>query len=318
MGPKGLKRFGLEAVFFCIVIPLFVLFAVVYAAIGIFLLICAPFARAIAGRWVKFFTEPWSCIASVGGVIKKHLVYIYKCDYVPWRDKRRAKQAEEAARKQAHAEPQVSIPRAAQTPRPSPRYDRAYYDSVDTVDVITALQLMYHMGVTVYVFVHFLITLIGTISVWGAGHVLNKPEMPETIAPAPTVTFQPQVADKQEADYGPWLDAGEVFDERRETDFLNIALISDTGSVKYSRRLMGSPKGFEPTSGNDKVIRHEKTGSGQVKFKDERQNSFTVNPKQAFLFEGYKSRVFMFSPEGKLLMIATKNFKTTELKGDGS
>jgi hypothetical protein len=185
---------------------------------------------------------------------------------------------------------------------------------IEPIDVWMTFYLLYHAVVLSALVVNIVVSMFWVISVWGIQRYYGVAEIQTAPKPAVTVAFQPQVVDKQETDFGPWQDGGETFEKRGQPTFLNLALLSDTGTMKYSRRFVGTRDSFAIDITSDRVVNPHLTSTGQIAFHDDRGNAFTLNPWQAFLIEGYKTKAFMFDHAGRLMSVPMTTFHTTEVK----
>ncbi|MEA3249949.1 MAG: hypothetical protein U9Q03_06395 [Patescibacteria group bacterium] len=328
MGHK-MKRFGLETVFFTVALPLAAVFTVVALVPGLLMLLVDAFRRNPAKR-----LEVWKTIGSLWTVIGKHLKYLWKLDFLPWRrrmkdrraevkrdrSERRADALDERKRKKrerqegqrhlqelkAHRRLMRSRDRASRT-----RRDLSNYDDVD---VVLAFQLMLNMLPLVIWVPHLVFCLIGTIvsfTIWTYHDVAQPREEP---LPEITIEYEPQIADRQEADFGPWYRRATVIRRVNDPDFRNIVLMSDTGRLQYSRRFRGAPDGFRNRT-SDRVIGARVTDSGQIVFRDPHRNRFRINPGQVFMFENYGSFAFRFTEDGRLQNVPLDEFRTEEIEG---
>ncbi len=186
------------------------------------------------------------------------------------------------------------------------------FSDFEYVDAATLFALLpYVIGYSAII-VHCVLTTIVVISGYGVyKHYQVTATLPSTPQQQTIVKYQPQIADQQELDFGPWFDRGQVMDRVNNTDFKNIALLSDTGSVKYSQTKVIIDQGFVLTPFHERIVNPRSANNpGQISFEDQVGQNFTVNKNQAFMFEGYASKVFMFDANGKLMTIAQSDVKT--------
>jgi hypothetical protein len=181
------------------------------------------------------------------------------------------------------------------------------YTSDTDLDYVDEFQFFALLPVAIgygFLLVHCIIAIVTVISLYGV-YERHGVATPRTTPEVETVVaYVPQVADQQEMDFGPWLDRGQVTDRINDQNFLNIALLSDTGSVKYSQTKVSSGDGFSFTPFHERVVNPHTLPNGQVEFSDQHGKHFVVNKKQAFMFEGYATKAFMFDQDGKLTTVA--------------
>jgi hypothetical protein len=171
---------------------------------------------------------------------------------------------------------------------------------------------------SVAMIMNFIYSWILVLSVWGIRHYYLEAPVAPTTPPKPPAAevYQPQVADKQENDLGPWLNSGEVMDERVKPTFLNLALISDTGTIKYSKRYGSETDGSFFVPYMSEHIADARVDGTQVTFHDDRHNKIRINFMQVFLFENDAVRAYQFSNLGSapITLLSTRDFKPQVMK----
>jgi hypothetical protein len=287
-GSSKLKSFFKELGFF-----LAVVLAVVLTVVDIFLGL-ARYAFKRASGHSNF--NPWEQTCNFWIMVGRHLRYLFRMLSSDFRAQVRAQR--------------VAMHRAASAFHGSmagAKAELADFDYVDAVVFFAYLPSLLGYG---FLLVHAVIATITMISVYGV-YVRHDVAKPRTTPEAEVVVpYVPQVADQQEQNFKPWFDRGQVFDRVNHPDFLNIALISDTGSVKYSQTKVADPAGFVPTSFHERVVNPRVTETGQITFHDQSGRNYVVNKGQGFMFEGYASKMFMFDANGKLTTITQSDVKT--------
>jgi hypothetical protein len=117
------------------------------------------------------------------------------------------------------------------------------------------------------------------------------------------IVYQPQTADKQDADFGPWRGEGEVFKELHTSTFRNILMLNELGEVKASPDKVGTLDGFQLLGFSDRIVNPRVSRDGRIDFHDPHQQSFSVNPDEVFMFEGYDSQAFYLNARAQLYAI---------------
>lgn len=232
--------------------------------------------------------NPWQQTMNVWRMIGKHIVYLFKMFNSGFREEMRSK------RKAMHAR--------ARLVRDSVR--GSVGEDFDYVDAVAFFTLVPYMVVSA---VFLWQAIVAAVIVFSGYHVYKQvqttPTLHKTPQPVTKVEYQPQVADQQETDFGPWLNRGQVFDKVNKPDFKNLVMISDTGSLTYSEKTV-SEAGFQQLDFNERVVNPRVLKpSGQIAFTDQLGQGYAINPGQAFLFAGYQSKMFMFNAQGQLLAI---------------
>jgi len=294
-----LGRLGLEALFFGIGIPGALIYTGAGVAWGTITLLLRPVTSP------AFAYGPWKDMASLLRLMWRHIRYIYRFDFLPWRKKRRA-----AAEKRERAKARLETLRC-QRMRHEQMRALVLSSDCDSIDIMMFGALAFQFLPFVLVIPQLIISTIGFISVWSymphyQSVVVHAPPLP-----LPQVVYQMQPADEQEADYGPWLNRAQVIDIVKTSSYLKIALLSDTGSVKYSQHKTGLLDGFVNVS-TEKVANIRRNPDGQIAFNDERNNAFAVNPNQVFLLEGDTSFAYVFMPDAQLKAIPFRKLQTKE------
>lgn len=294
---------GRELLFYCIVCPIFIIYVAIQATVGVILLIPTIIATiAKSWKWKARLKNPWYDIATMAARMWLHVRCTYHQEYLPW------KEARAAAKAKREPKPKTKWVRPPTIIYPSGSPIASY----DGEDVAILIWLMINSLFSVAMIMNFIYSWILVLSVWGIQHYYTEAPVISTTPPKPPATevYQQKVADRQEADFGPWMNSGEVIDEKHWVTFLNLALISDTGTIKYSRKYGASVDGFVPYTSEHIVDAH--ISGTQVMFHDERHNKLRVNVGQVFLFENDNVRAYQFSAKGELL--STRNFKPQVMK----
>lgn len=284
-----LRRIGLELLFVGVALPL----SVVFMIIG---LLWGTFTAALYSNRLKA-RAPWREVASVASLLRKHFRYLYLGYYLPWRTNRNLRAQQESMKKNPRREEWV---KTISTPA---------FDAIDAeVFFLLVLQCLPY----IVLLPHAIIATVALVSVWGIKVHYGVAELPTGHVPEVRVVYEPQIADRQEADFGPWLSRGEVLERSTQNTFLNIALLSDIGTVRYSQNKVALSAGFE-TRVSEKIVNPRVEGR-QVHFHDQHDNVFVLNLGQAFLIEGYKSYAFMFDNDGQLTAVPLNQLKTQEVR----
>lgn len=237
--------------------------------------------------------QPWLTVKEVWRQILRHLSYLLRLVLSP------------AYRKTVKASKQKII-------KSHERLKNAI-DEVEFTDVAIFFAYLPHiLGVTAFV-VHSVIAVAIVISLSGVYYTskvtpLNQPYV------EPRVEYQPQDVDIQERDYGPWFNRSEVLDRVNNSDFKNIVLLSDTGLIKYSKNKVAVRNGFAVIVAHERIINPQLTANGQITFRDQENNRFSLNPGQAFMFENYIDKVYMFDDKGQIMANDLKNLQIMEVK----
>ncbi|MDB5194183.1 MAG: hypothetical protein JWN50_197 [Parcubacteria group bacterium] len=191
---------------------------------------------------------------------------------------------------------------------------RGFKDAVGELDYIDAgvLFVLLYDGI----FIGWMVWLValgfaGMIGSWGYRHYYTVAVPTHAPEVQTKIVYQPQVADQQEADFGPWSKAGEVSERVSDPNFKNTAIFSDVGSAKYSQIHVADRAKFAPLD-NSELILNPRTEGSQIFFDDQHGNHFRVNPYQAFMFESDDYRVFMFDEKANILAVKTTNLKRNE------
>ncbi len=284
-----------ELFFFTVVLPLTVVISAVEIAVGLLSLLTVPFVGARAYR-------PWQRLRALWALVWRHLRYVFSYAFVP-----QVRGDLEAAQRAAKDKIDALKERVPEIPD----LPALQADAIDLEVLLITLVAMLPAAV---VGTHVLIAVVVVLSTWTVARTTyGVAELPAEPTTPVEVAYEPQIADKQEADYGPWFQRGEVFSEVAEPDFLNLALLSDDGSAQYSQRVVGLPDGFEARAVHDRVRHAKLEATGQVVFRDPHNNRFAVNPGQVFLFENYKSEAFTFDDAGKLQAIGAAELRIEEI-----
>lgn len=240
-----------------------------------------------------FTTEVWR-------MIWKHLRYLYRCIFKP---------TAVAAAKEAREKGRGYKEKAFDA------FGRVTNNFDDVMSAYAFFTMLPHF-VTGSLFVANLLIAIAlsvtTVTVVKREAVVERPT--EVIKVEPTQIFVPQIADKQDLDFGPWVDRSRVLKEVSNYDFRFIAFLSNTGQIQYSEKKVGSAVGFMPTPFHERVNSVHKIKNSQIGFKDQFGNSFAVNPFQVFIFEGYASKAFLFSVNGELFTLPQNELEVSEEK----
>ena len=290
---SSMQLFRAEAIFFLFIIPVTILMSGIETIVGIPALVTLPWRREKA-------LVPWRRIRQSWTLILRHMKYItfYTCSS---KYRKMVNDRKEAVRKQLEKMYKMRVPSIS-----------LELPEVDFVNVGMVLALMPQIFSLTTILGNAAVAVFWMIATWGVWHYVDTPVAITEPPPEVKVVYEPQIADQQEADYGPWFNKGEVFKQTREPDFLNLVLLSDTGSAKYSQMFRGDLAGFTPQS-SEKIIAARLTESGQITFKDQHGNSFTINPDQVFLIENYKSFAFVFDSEGNLHLSPLTDLTVKEL-----
>ena len=296
------RLFGTELIFFGIMVPGTVLLTVVGSVVGV---ISYP-SRIWRGD--RAYSAWWQ-IAGMWRLVFRHIRFIFKWAFVPAFRREVDRQRETVRHKITQMKERARAARtglAARRPRFDFDLDFEYIDG----EVLLALlpQFLYLAVLTP----HMVIVLIGTtvslctIQFYGVSEPRTEPVVEVE------VEYEPQIADQQEADYGPWFNRGQVFDKVNDPNFTNIALLSDVGSAQYSQAHAGDLSSFTPRN-SERVVNAQLTETGQINFKDQHRNQHTVNPGQVFLFENYKAFAFVFDEQGNLMATKASELNTVEV-----
>ncbi len=291
------KRLMLEALFFGVFVPLAIVYAAAGSVWGIVTVAARPF-----GASPQFAYGPWKDIGSILALLWKHVRFIYRLEFLPWRKKR-------LEEKRVRAMEQLAALRYESSRRAQVRALISSSDC-DSVDAEMFWLLVIQFLPYAIFIPQLVVSTIGFISVWSfmphySGVVVYAPAVP-----APTVVYEPQPADVQEADFGPWLNRGQVIDIVKAPTYRKIAFLSDTGSAKYSVRKTGRLDGF--SAARTEKITSVRLINGQIAFEDERHNRFAVNPGQVFLLSGDTASAYVFTSDAQLQIIDYKKLQTEE------
>jgi len=302
------KLIGRELLFYCIVCPIFIAYVAIQAVIGITLLIPVIIAT-MTKNWklMARFKHPWREIAMMALRMWLHIRCTYYQEYLPWKETRKANAK---AKGMAFFEGVQKIKSEWKAP--------SWFD-YDGEDVAVLILFMFQSLFSLAIFADFVYSAILVLSVYGIRHYYTEAHVTSATPPEPpkAEVYQQQVADKQETDFGPWSSSAEVMDERNKASFLNLALISDTGTIKYSKRyaegLGGHGNAFVPYVSEH--IADAQVDGVQVIFHDDRHNKLRINFGQVFLFESDAVRAYQFSNLGSrpITLLSTRNFKPQEI-----
>jgi hypothetical protein len=269
------KKLLREFLFFLTVI-LAVILTVVDAFFGI--------VRYLYGRIIKHRPNfnPWEQTANVWRMIWKHILYLFKMLGPEFREQMKTQR--------------IAMHNAVRTTRDSVR--GTVGDDFDYVDAA------YFFAMLPYLIVNSIFltqAAVATFIVFSTLGVIHYHQNTASFPAHPQA--ETHVADQQEADFGPWHNRGEVIDQVTDPKFKNIAFISDTGAVRYSVAKVASLTGFAQLDFNERVVNPQVLPNGQIHFLDQLGNEYSINAFQAFLFEGYMSKMFIFDASGKLFGI---------------
>ncbi len=287
------KKLAMEIGFF-----LGVIVAVVLTAIDIVLGLFRYAWGRVVQRRPNF--NPWENVCNIWRLIGRHIAYLFKVVLVP-------------SFRATVAENRAAMHRQVNNIRLQVGGAKAALSDFDYVDVETALVFMWALFYGVFVSIITINALVATVTVVSLIGVYHMYELPKPAAapqPDAKVVFQPQVADQQETDFGPWNDRGTVIAKVNDPGFRNIAMLSDTGSVKYSAEKTADASVFTPLAFTERVVNPHPNDSGQMVFDSQTGKRFVVNKGQAFLFEGYNPKVFLFLPDGRLAAVDSSKMKT--------
>jgi len=290
------KTIGRELLFYGVVCPIFIGYVAIQSAIGIILLIPVIIATATKSwKWMVRLKNPWHDIAVMATRMWLHIRCTYYQEFVPWNEARKAK----SARSEAPA-----------WVAPAREFQRRLSTDYNGEEIFILVIFMFQSLFSLAILADFIYSAILVLSVWGIRHYYTETPVISSTPPEPpkVEVYQQQVADKQESDFGPWSNSAEVMDERNKPSFLNLALISDTGIIKYSQRYASGTAGFTPYVSEHIADAH--ADGAQVTF-HERHNKLHINVGQVFLFENDAVRAYQFSNNGTLL--STSNFKPQEI-----
>lgn len=275
-----------------------VVIAIVLTAIDIVLgLFRYGWCRLVQGK-PNF--NPWDDLINTWIIIGRHISYLWKMVFVP-------------SFRQAVAANRVAMHRRVNNLRISFGDATATLSDFEYVDAEMAFVVIYgsiYAILGTIVAVHTLVALLTVASLYGVYHYVELPKPASIPQVERNITFEPQVADKQEADFGPWNDRGTVLDQVNNPSFYNIAMLSDTGSIKYSQSKVADESVFTPLAFTERVVNPHKNEHGQMEFEDQTGKKFVINKHQAFVFEGYSPKVFMFTANGKLAAVDSGKMKT--------
>jgi hypothetical protein len=277
MGKKLLLEFG-----FFLTVILAIILTVVDVFVGI--------VRYVVGRIFQGRPNfnPWAQTTNVWRMIWKHVAYLFKMLGPEFRTQMKTQRA--------------AMHNAVRAARNS--YRGTVGDDFDYVDAAFFFSILPSLIVNGVFLAQAAVAMAIVISSYGVYHYhQNIATIPSKPQVETKVEYQPQVADKQDADFGPWNNRGEVITHVSDLNFINLVAISDTGALRYSISKIVTAQGFVHTDFNERVINPQLLPNGQVQFKDQIGEEYKVNPNQAFLFEGYSSKLFMFDAGGKLMSI---------------
>lgn len=178
-------------------------------------------------------------------------------------------------------------------------------------DILAGMEFMAivpYLGFVTYIVV--MAVIVASLGVW---KYYPTPDPTPVAVLEKKIEFTPQEADVQDANYGPWFNRGEVLKKVNDPTFLNMVKVDSTGTIQYSKTVVPGTDGFTALNFHERVTNPLVTDSGQISFHDQERNTFTINPNQVFIFEGYKSKAFVFDKGGKLFGIDPKNLKITKI-----
>jgi hypothetical protein len=291
---SGVKKLLLEVGFL-----LGVLLAVILTAVDIILGI----GRYLIGRARgRSHFNPWKNIQALWRMIGLHLLYLFNLIRPSFRESLRRNR--ETMHRRA-----VTLRESFKRTGDIGVFRELEY--ADGVDVAMFFAIVPYGIIGSIILVQAVTATVTVISLYGVYKVYHPTATLRTAPEQQTVvTYQPQVADQQETDFGPtWLDRGSVFGKVNDPEFKSVALLSDTGSIKYSATKVVESAGFTPLAWSERVSNPSPTSTGQIHFSDQTGHEFTVNKEQAFMFEGYSSKMFMFDTNGKLMAVDPKAAK---------
>jgi hypothetical protein len=277
------KKLLLEIGFF-----LTVILAIILTAVDAFLgILRYAFGRIVKGR-PNF--NPWQQTMNVWRMIWKHVKYLFMMFGSEFRLKMKTQRA--------------AMHGAVRAARDSYRGGSTVGEDFDYVDAAYFFSILPVLIVDGIILAQALIATGIVIAGYGVYHYRqNIATIPSKPQVETKVEYQPQVADKQDADFGPWNNRGEVITHVSDPKFINLVAISDTGAMRYSISKIVTTQGFARADFNERVVNPQLLPSGQIQFKDQLGEQYKINPNQAFLFEGYSSKLFMFDASGKLMSI---------------
>lgn len=297
-----LRLLAFEAAFFGLILPATAVVTLVEAIVGTLGLATYPVRGSAA-------FAPWRRIKQMWGLLSRHVRYVTRYAFVP-KFRREVAQASASVREKiASLQLQERTRRVGEHARRVSENIAAPFAYVDK-DVLLALLPQLLPGAILLP--HFVVATLGLMLTWNAWTFYDVASPALAPPPQVIVEYQPQIADQQESDFGPWLTRGQVIEQVDAPSFKNLALIDSVGGIKYSAVHIGSTEGFAPRV-TEKIVSPRVNEDGSVTFRDQRGSELTVNPGQVFLFEGYKSFAFAFDPDGKVLAIRLPNLTTLEM-----
>jgi len=284
-----------ESVFFGLIIPFVVCWSVIELSVQLTVL------PSVFWRGRQAFT-PWFRLCELWGLVRRHWHFITRYFFVT-----RFRHSVQAGWQKTSARATELKSRIR-----LPDFSLAELNEEDVVNVSLFVSLLPSLITVSAFFVHCLVATFWLIATWNIHTYYSVEDQKPAVGTAPpVVVYQPQIADKQEADYGPWFKETEVAKEVRENPlFKNLVLLSDSGVVKYSQYFVGETFGFKIRN-TEKVIGSKIEANGQVRFKDQHGKIFVLNVEQAFMFENDSAWIYMFSPSGQLLAIKPADLQTS-------
>ena len=241
--------------------------------------------------------NPWQQICNLWIMIGRHIAYLFRLFNADFREQVRQQR--------------TAMHRAASAFHGSMSNAKSELAEFDYVDAVVFFSYLPSLISFSFFLVQAAVALVTVISVYGVYKHYQVTAVQHTFPEAKTIVeYQPQVADKQEMDFGPWFNRGEVLERVNNPNFKNIALLSDTGGVKYSKNKTVIQAGFVLAPFNERVVNPHLTEDGQMTFTDQLGNEYWLNKEQGFMFEGYASKMFMFDASNRLTTIALGDAKT--------
>ncbi|HSI21080.1 MAG TPA: hypothetical protein VLA04_05280 [Verrucomicrobiae bacterium] len=139
---------------------------------------------------------------------------------------------------------------------------------------------------------------------------------PVVTAPVTPPAYQPTETQVQEKDFGPWLTYEQGMALSGKPHVNNMALLTDTGTPRYSAKWTVSPADPSWTqSASFYVTSHQAKGSS-VTFEDDTANpsTFHLNVNQPFSFENKIALIFRIDEHGQLWQALKSDVKLIPLK----
>ena len=287
---SGFKRFVLEVSFF-LGVALAVVLTVVDVILGI--------GRYIIGRMRgKSHFNPWGNIGLIWKMIGLHIAYLIRLAQPAFRES--IKRNREAMHRRAAAA-RDAFRRAG---------DATIFQDFDYIDVETFFAFLWPILTYGWLVLELVLCFIGSLAYPGMKYYASTQKV-TTPMQQTKIVYQPQVADKQDLDFGPWKSEGEMADQARNKGFRNLAIVNDTGEIKYSPSKVGDLSGFMPLGFSDRIVNPRLNSDGRIAFHDPHKEEFTVNPYQVFMVESYDSQAFYFNDGGQLFAKPLEQLKFT-------